>query len=91
MQVVFHHEVQKLPKIFANLIYELRERDLARDQTLTRFGHLELPQPTVGVPDYEPRDDLLDAQLLLGQYSPFLAPRDGCSLQIPYFYWSGNP
>src|SRR5215208_1524497 len=74
VQVVLHHEVQELPKTFADLVHELRKRDFARDQTLAGLGDLELPQPTVGVPDYEPRDDFLDAQLLLRHYGPFLAP-----------------
>jgi hypothetical protein len=91
MQVVLHHEVQKLPETFADLIHELRERDLASDQPLAGLGKLKLPQPAVGVPYYEPRDDLLDAQLLLRQYGPFLAPKDELFPTSPLFISSGNP
>jgi hypothetical protein len=43
------------------------------------------------VPYYEPRDDLLDAQLLLRQYGPFLAPKDETSPWFPYFSRPATP
>ena len=58
MQVVVHHEIEKLPVLFADLIHELRERDAARDQTLARFVGIQLAQTTVGVPYDEPGGDV---------------------------------
>jgi hypothetical protein len=40
MEVVLHHEVQKLPAAFADLVDELREGDAARDQTLAGVAGL---------------------------------------------------
>jgi hypothetical protein len=75
MQVVVHHEIEKLPVLFADLIHELRERDAARDQTLARFVGIQLAQTTVGVPYDEPGGDVPQSHSLLHhQDGPFLAP-----------------
>src|SRR3990170_4686207 len=49
MEVVLHHEVQKLPAAFADLVDELREGDATQDQTLAGVARLQLAQTTVGV------------------------------------------
>lgn len=62
MEVILRHKIQKLSEAFTDLIHELREGDLPGDQTLTSLGDLQTPQPTIGMPDDEPRDDILDAR-----------------------------
>ncbi len=74
VQVVLHHEVQKLPVSFSDLIHELRERNTARYQTLARLAWPQLSQATIGVPYDEPRSNVRDPHLLIRHYGPFLAP-----------------
>jgi hypothetical protein len=74
MEVVLHHEVQKFPAAFADLVDELREGDAARDQTLASVAGLELAKATVGVPDYDTGGDVPDPHYLLHHEGPFLAP-----------------
>jgi hypothetical protein len=74
MEVVLHHEVQKLSATFAHLVDELRKGDAARDQTLARVAGLELSQSTVGVPDDDTGCDVPDLHCLLHDEGPFLDP-----------------
>ncbi len=74
MQIVFHHEVQQLPVSFSNLVHELREGYAARDELLASLALRHIPQTAIGVPYYEPRNNVRDPYLLLRHYGPFLAP-----------------
>src|SRR5918994_2797625 len=73
VQVVLHHEIQKLPVAVPDLIDELREGDSARDQTLACLARVEFAQATVGMPDDDPWGDVPYPYALLRHDGPFLA------------------
>ena len=73
VQVVLHHEIQELPVAVPDLIDELREGYVARDQTLAGVAWLEFPQASVGVPDDDSGGDVSNPRSLLRHNGPFLA------------------
>lgn len=85
VQVVLHHEIQKLSEAFSDLIDKLREGDAARDQTLASLARVQLTEATIGVPDDDSGGDVPDLHSLLRHEGPFLAPLWGRSpsLLIP--------
>lgn len=73
MQVILQHKIEKLPITFPDLVHKLRKRYSPRNQPLASLAWFQVSKPTIGVPYYEPRHDVLGLYSLLRHYGPFLA------------------